>query len=325
MDAFGRVIDYLRISVTDRCNERCQYCMPEGYKGWAQKADHLSGAEIVKIAEAACGIGFRKFRLTGGEPLLRHDIVEIAEGIWNLPGVQTLGVSTNGTLLARHAAGLKRAGVRALNVSLDALSPGLYRQITGGDVAQVLAGIEEALAEDFEVIKLNTVLMRGVNESELWPIVQFASGLGMPVRFIELMPVSSAAVLERDRFLSVEDAMGILGGFGSLEALPDYRPGNGPARYYRHSGATAKLGFIGAVTTPDFCGTCNKLRLTADGKLRPCLGQHGELDLRGALRREEGGGVALQEALLEAIRNKPETHEFNACYEPGRPMTAIGG
>jgi cyclic pyranopterin phosphate synthase len=325
MDAFGRVIDYLRISVTDRCNERCQYCMPEGYTGWAQKADHLSGAEIVRIAEAACGIGFRKFRLTGGEPLLRHDIVEIAEGIWNLPGVETLGISTNGTLLERHAGGLKRAGVRALNVSLDALSPERYRRITGGDVARVLSGIEAALAEGFEVVKINTVLMRGVNEDELWPIVQFASGRGIPVRFIELMPVSSADVLERDRFLSVREAMDILGGFGSLEPLPDYRPGNGPARYYGHSAAAAKLGFIGAVTTPDFCGNCNKLRLTADGRLRPCLGRHGELDLRGVLRREGGGARSLQEALLEAIRNKPETHDFNACYEPGRPMTAIGG
>lgn len=325
MDAFGRVIDYLRISVTDRCNERCLYCMPEGYKGWAQKADHLSGAEIVKIAEAACGIGFRKFRLTGGEPLLRHDIVEIAEGIWKLPGVQTLGVSTNGTLLGRQAKGLKRAGVRSLNVSLDALSPAVYRRVTGGDVAQVLSGIDAAMEEHFEVIKINTVLMRGVNEGELWPIVQFAAARGMPVRFIELMPLSSADVLEVQRFLSVQDAMQILGDFGVLEPIPDYRPGNGPARYYRHSGANAKLGFIGAMTTPDFCGSCNKLRLTADGKLRPCLGRHGELDLRGLLRRDGALDSSLQEALLEAIRNKPEMHDFNACYEPGRPMTAIGG
>jgi cyclic pyranopterin phosphate synthase len=135
----------------------------------------------------------------------------------------------------------------------------------------------------------------------------------------------SADVLEAQRFLSVEEAMRILGDFGTLEALPDYRPGNGPARYYRHSGANAKLGFIGAVTTPDFCGSCNKLRLTADGKLRPCLGRHGELDLLGRLRRDGASDSSVQEALMEAIRNKPEMHDFNACYEPGRPMTAIGG
>lgn len=321
MDPFGRTIDYLRISVTDRCNERCLYCMPEGYKGWAKKADHLSASEIVRIVEASCGLGFRKFRLTGGEPLLRQDIEEIAAGIWSLPGVQTLGVSTNGLRLARHADGLKRAGVRSLNISLDALSPEVYRAVTGGDVAEVLRGIDAACAAQFEVIKLNCVLMRGVNESELWPLVEFAAGRGLLVRFIELMPVSSAGVLGEEQFFSVQDAMQLLSKHDTLRAIPEYRPGNGPARYYEMSRSGARIGFIGALTTPDFCGTCNKLRLTADGKLRPCLGRHGELDLLPALR-EEGD---LQATILEAIRNKPENHEFAECYEPGRPMTAIGG
>lgn len=200
MDSFGRTIDYLRISVTDRCNERCLYCMPEGYKGWSKKADHLSAAEIIRVVEASCALGFRKFRLTGGEPLLRDDIERIASGIWALPGVQTLGVSTNGLRLVKYAQSLKQAGVRALNVSLDALSSQVYRTITGGNVAEVLRGIDAALEAGFEVIKLNCVLMRGVNENELWPLVQFAAGRGMLVRFIELMPVSSADVLDGARF-----------------------------------------------------------------------------------------------------------------------------
>ncbi len=321
MDSFGRTIDYLRISVTDRCNERCLYCMPAGYKGWAKKADHLSASEIIRVVEASCALGFRKFRLTGGEPLLRHDIEEIAAGIWALPGVQTLGISTNGLRLARHAQGLKQAGVRSLNISLDALSPEVYRAITGGDVAEVLHGIDAALAAEFEVIKLNCVLMRGVNESELWPLVQFAAQRKMLVRFIELMPVSSAAVLDESRFFSVQDAMQLLSAHDTLEAIPEYRPGNGPARYFEMRQTKVRVGFIGAVTTPDFCESCNKLRLTADGKLRPCLGRHGELDVLPALR----GAGDLKATILEAIRNKPENHEFTECYEPGRPMTAIGG
>ena len=321
MDPFGRTIDYLRISVTDRCNERCLYCMPEGYKGWAKKADHLSASEIIRIVEASCALGFRKFRLTGGEPLLRHDIEEIAAGIWALPGVQTLGVSTNGLRLAQHAQGLRQAGVRSLNISLDALSPEVYRAVTGGNVAEVLRGIDAACAAQFEVIKLNCVLMRGVNETELWPLVQFAAERRMLVRFIELMPVSSAGVLTEERFFSVQDAMQLLSKHDTLHAIPEYRPGNGPARYFEMAGSKARVGFIGALTTPDFCGTCNKLRLTSDGKLRPCLGRHGELDLLPALR-DEGD---LQATILEAIRNKPENHEFAECYEPGRPMTAIGG
>jgi cyclic pyranopterin phosphate synthase len=321
MDPFGRTIDYLRISVTDRCNERCLYCMPEGYKGWARKADHLSGPEIIRVVEASCALGFRKFRLTGGEPLLREDIAEIAAGIWALPGVQALGVSTNGLRLAKHAKSLKQAGVRSINVSLDALSPAVYRAVTGGKVGEVLAGIEAALEAQFEVVKLNCVLMRGVNEQELWPLVQFAAERCMPVRFIELMPVSSKGVLGEPRFLSVQEAMRILSAHDSLAPLPGYRPGNGPARYYQLAQTGAKVGFIGAITTPDFCESCNKLRLTADGKLRPCLGRHGELDLLPVLRAQGDLGGSIREAIL----NKPENHQFAECYEPERPMIAIGG
>ena len=326
MDPFGRLIDYLRISVTDRCNERCLYCMPEGYKGWSQRPDHMTSKEIVQVAEAATRLGFRKFRITGGEPLLRADIVEIAQRLWELPGVQTLGLSTNGTLLPALARHLKQAGVRSVNISLDALDPELYQRITGGRLAPVLAGIEAAQSAGFEVIKLNCVLMRGINENEYQPLIRFAAEQGLLLRFIELMPLSRTDGLSDSNFLAVGELMRQFETHGQLTALPDFRPGHGPAKYFDYSmpglPTPARLGLIGALTTPHFCETCNKLRLTADGKLRPCLGRHGEIDLLKTLRSTNADPAAL---LLEAIANKPENHEFSDCYEPGRPMTAIGG
>ena len=324
-DGFGRTVDYLRVSVTDRCNERCLYCMPEGYKGWAQKEDHLTAAEIIRSVEAATALGFRKFRITGGEPLIRRDILEILGGIWELPGVQTLGVSTNATHLAGMAPQLRQAGVRSLNISLDALDPEIYQRITGGRLEPVLEGIQKALEQGFEIIKLNCVLLRGLNECQYLPLIEFGARHGMPVRFIELMPVTAAGVMDDPRFLSVEELRRRLSSIGRLSEREDFRPGHGPARYYEFShdrlSSPATIGFIGAMTTTHFCATCNKLRLTADGKLRPCLGRHGEIDLRGSLR---SGGDPV-EAFREAVANKPENHEFLQAYEPGRPMTAIGG
>ncbi len=324
-DTFGRHIDYLRISVTDRCNERCLYCMPEGYRGWAQKKDHLGADEILRVVESATGIGFRKFRVTGGEPLIRKDIIEVLRRIWALPGVETLGLSTNGTRLAALAPAIKQAGVRSLNVSLDALDPDLYRRITGGEVCGVMEGIEAARRQNFEIIKLNCVLMRGINESEYLPLIRFAAERGWPLRFIELMPLSNTEVLEESNFLSVQELKRHLEKEARLLPLPDYRVGHGPAKYYDFEmpglAAPAKLGFIGALTTPHFCETCNKLRLTADGKLRPCLGRAGEIDLLAPLRM----GADPVGLLRAAIANKPENHEFLENYQPGRPMTAIGG
>ncbi len=324
-DGFGRTIDYLRISVTDRCNERCLYCMPEGYKGWAQREDHLSADEIVRAVDASTRLGFRKFRVTGGEPLIRRDIVEILTRIWKLPGTQTLGISTNATRLAALAPLIRQAGVRSVNISLDSLDPERYRRITGGDLAGVLDGIEAARQEGFEVIKLNCVLLRGLNEEDFLPLIHFAAEREMPLRFIELMPLTSGDALNKPLFLPVQELIHRLSAIGDLDPTEDYRPGHGPAKYYgfraRGERASAKVGFIGALTTQHFCATCNKLRLTADGKLRPCLGRHGEIDLRGPLR----SGVDPRATILQAIANKPETHEFLEAYEPGRPMTAIGG
>ncbi|HEY5704230.1 MAG TPA: GTP 3',8-cyclase MoaA [Terrimicrobiaceae bacterium] len=322
MDSFGRVIDYLRISVTDRCNERCLYCMPEGYKGWAQKADHLTADEIIRVAGVACRLGFRKFRLTGGEPCIRKDLVQIASGISRQPAVRSLGISTNGTRLALLAVPLREAGVDSVNISLDTLDAAVYRKITGGDISAVHSGIQAALEAGIPNIKLNSVLMRGINEGEIWSLIHFAAERELPIRFIELMPVSRADVLTEENFLSVQEVRLRLAERDELAAMDTAALGHGPARYYRLSKAGATVGFIGAMTATDFCAGCNKIRLTADGKIRPCLGRHNELDLLGALRRGEGD---VDQVIRAAIAAKPEDHEFAGCYQPGRPMTAIGG
>jgi cyclic pyranopterin phosphate synthase len=303
MDPFGRHIDYLRISVTDRCNERCLYCMPEGYRGWAQRADHLRADEILRVVATATTLGFRKFRLTGGEPLVRSDIVEIARRIWDLPGVLTLGISTNGLLLKELALPLKQAGVRSVNMSLDTLDPAVYQRLTGGRLATALAGIEAAAATGFEVVKLNCVLLR----------------------FIELMPLAPGGPIDDRHFFPVTEAMPRLAEHGMLEPATDKPPGHGPARYFRLRRSGALVGFIGSITCADFCATCNKLRLTADGKLRPCLGGHGEIDLMPALRSGTSASACLPDAIQDAIANKPENHSFADAFQTSRPMTAIGG
>ncbi len=324
MDAFGRQVDYLRISITDRCNERCLYCMPEGYKGWERQPDHLTADEIIRVVRVAAGMGFRKFRLTGGEPLMRMDLPEIVRAMAAIPGVEHIGISTNGTKLGALAQPLRAAGVGTVNVSLDALDPAVYRRITGGDLNAVLAGIRAAVAAGFERVKLNCVLMRGVNESEIWPLVLFAAEHGLPLRLIELMPVTTTDVLTEKNFMPVEEAMALLRQKDELIPQPDWRLGFGPAKYYQLQHTGARVGFIGAMTNLHFCETCNKLRLTADGKIRPCLGDQGEIDLRATLRRSPTD-EAVREVLLSAVRAKPLEHQFRNQYKPCRPMTAIGG
>ena len=324
MDAHGRNIDYLRISITDRCNERCLYCMPEGYKGWETTRDHLTAEEIIRVVRVAAGLGFRKFRLTGGEPLVRRDILEIVRGIKKIPGVEDVGLSTNGTKLAPLAGLLRAAGVCSVNVSLDALDSKIYRQITGGDLNLTLAGIRAAAAAGFERVKLNCVLMRGVNENEIWPLALFAAEHRFPLRLIELMPLTTAEVLTGKNFFPIGDAMRLLAARDELIPQPDTRIGHGPATYYLLKRTGALIGFIGALTNLHFCDHCNKMRLTSDGKIRPCLGNHGELDLRAVLRGG-GGEDALREVFLEALRLKPLEHQFRNQYQPQRPMTAIGG
>ncbi|MCX6866395.1 MAG: GTP 3',8-cyclase MoaA [Verrucomicrobia bacterium] len=325
MDPFSRHIDYLRISVTDRCNERCLYCMPVNYPGWTQRNDHLTADEIVSIVACAADHGFRKFRLTGGEPLVRHDIVEIARRIWDLPGVQALGISTNGIRLADLALPLKQAGARSINISLDTLDPAAYQKLTGGRLQAALDGIAAAAAANFEIVKLNCVLLRGINDEQIIPLVEFGAARGMPVRFIELMPLAPGGPINDNHFFSIAEAMARLAAHDQLDPASEQAVGHGPARYFRlrHSGAL--VGFIGSITCADFCATCNKLRLTADGKLRPCLGRHGEIDLLPALRSNTIAASGLPQAIHQAISNKPESHTFAGGFQVRRPMPAIGG
>jgi cyclic pyranopterin phosphate synthase len=324
MDPFGRTVDYLRISVTDRCDERCLYCRPAGYRGWEHPPDHLTAEEIVRLVRVAAGLGFRQFRLTGGEPLIRGDVPEIVRATTAIPGVEGVGLSTNGTRLAPLAQGLREAGLRTVNVSLDALNPQIYHQVTGGDVGRAVAGIRAAVRAGFERVKLNCVLLRGVNEAELWPLVLFAAEHGLPLRLIELMPLTTMEVLTEKNFLPVGEAMQLLARHDELIPQPEHRLGHGPATYYLLKQTGALVGFIGALTNGHFCEHCNKLRLTADGKVRPCLGHHVEVDLRAALRHGANDHELTQ--LLESARQgKPREHEFRKHYTPGRPMTAIGG
>ena len=323
IDPSGRTVDYLRISVTDRCNERCLYCLPEHYSAWLPRIDLLTYEEILAVARAGVRLGFKRFRVTGGEPLLRPGIVEFIARLVRLPGVESVQMTTNGARLPQLARPLFEAGLRRVNISLDALDPALYRGITGGEVAPVLEGLRAVKDLGFESVKLNTVLIRGRNDRQIIPLVRFAAEHDVVIRFIELMPISFTEMLDESNFLSAAEAGRMVAGEDEMEPLNAVL-GFGPARYFRLKRSGTVVGLIGALTDLHFCKGCNKMRLTADGRLRPCLGNHLETNLVPALR------PALDESALEAlIRStlvvKPAEHLFRENYQPGRIMTAIGG
>lgn len=324
MKSFGRTVDYLRISVTDRCNERCLYCRPHQYAGWNGRADQLSDDDLLRVVRVAAALGFRKFRLTGGEPLLRPNLIEVIREMARVPGVGCIGLSTNAVKLPALASPLRAAGIRTVNISLDALSPEVYRQVTGWSIEPVLDGVRAAVEARFEFVKLNTVLMRGVNEEEIWPLIRFSSEHNVPLRLIELMPLTSRDVLTPENFLSIGEVIRRLKQRERLAPIPEARLGHGPARYYRLEKTGAIVGFIGAMTNQHFCETCNKMRLTADGKLRPCLGHHEEVSLHEALA-DKSSDELLRRVFRTALANKPWEHSFRDNYSPCRPMTAIGG
>jgi cyclic pyranopterin phosphate synthase len=255
--------------------------------------------------------------------LLRPGLAGLVERMASIPGVECIGLSTNGLKLGRMADSLRLAGLRTVNVSLDALTPTIYRRITGSDPAPVLDGIRAALEARFECVKLNTVLMRGVNEDQIWPLIRFSSELGIALRLIELMPLTSRDVLTPANFLSIREVIRWLRGREELVAQPDLRLGHGPARYYRLMRTGAIVGFIGAMTNQHFCTNCNKMRLTADGRLRPCLGHHGDVSLQSAL--EDPSDRTLRRLFEVAAARKPWEHTLCSEYHPVRPMTAIGG
>lgn len=322
-DAHGRPIDYLRISVTDQCDQRCVYCQPPHAANPGGGSENLSDDEILHVVRTAGGLGFRKFRITGGEPLLRPGLPGLARRIRAVPGVEALGLSTNGTHLAPLARSLKAAGIRSINVSLDALEPSIYRRITGGEVQPVLDGLRAAQAQGFERIKLNCVLIGGVNEDQIWPLAQFAARQDMALRLIELMPVSNRVAGDPGAFFSVNRAIESLRQRDDLVPAPETRIGHGPAVYYRLQRTGAVVGFIRSMTNHLFCQGCNKIRLTADGKLRPCLGTYGEIDIKPVLR--DGRAAELAVRFRQALLEKPSQHAFRDDYQPSRPMVAIGG
>jgi cyclic pyranopterin phosphate synthase len=336
-DDFGRAINYLRISVTDRCNLRCVYCMPAS---GIQKTSHdaiLRYEELALVVRAAAELGICKVRLTGGEPLVRLGLVDFVAEVARTPGIDDLSMTTNGTLLARHAAGLATAGLQRVNISLDTLRPDRFQQITRrGRLEDVLAGFEAAEAAGLAPIKFNTVVVRGLNDDEVVDLARRTREDGWHVRFIELMPIGTNVGWASDGVVPVAEMKHrIEKALGPLQ--PVHGPvGNGPARYYHLPCATGTsiargstiapgtIGFIGA-QTEHFCPTCNRLRLTADGRLRPCLLSDAEIDLRGPLRA--GAGLGTVKAILaEAIRSKPARHHLHEALPPqARSMSEIGG
>ncbi len=335
-DLYGHLISYLRVSITDRCNERCVYCMPQELQEWLPRRDILTYEELARIVRVSASLGVTKLRVTGGEPLTRQGVLEFFALLEDIPQIRDLGVSTNGSLLARPvperggrtmAACLRNHGVRTVNISLDTLDREVYRRTTGRDyLPQTLAGIAAAREAGFGLneIKLNCVLMRGRNEEQLIPLIDYARENDLVLRFIELMPVSTTDVLTEENFLPIAEARRrIEAHFGSLIPTPTYRT-NGPASYYQVPGTDQKIGFIGAMTNLHFCENCNKLRLTCEGKLRPCLGSFLEFDIREPLRAGATDDE-LREVFLDVVARKPKQHDFRENYQPNRRMVAIGG
>ena len=320
-DSFQRPIDYLRISVTDRCNLRCVYCMPtEGIDLLAHE-DILSYEEIYRVATAAAELGIKKVRITGGEPLVRIGLSSLIGMLAQIDAIDDIALTTNGILLARYADELKAAGLRRVNISLDTLKPDKFRLITrGGDLDDVLEGIEAAGTAGLNPIKINVVVMAGSNDDELTDFACKTVDDGWHVRFIEHMPFNSE--MASSSFVSVNEVRERLASLGELE--PCTFKGNGPAKYYRLPQAKGTIGFITPVSE-HFCFHCNRLRLTADGRLRPCLLSEQEIDLRQPLRQEISA-EELKKLIKRAVDSKPRKHKLAEGLVPrNRPFSQVGG
>jgi GTP 3',8-cyclase len=322
-DSFQRPINYLRISVTDRCNLRCVYCMPQEGITLMSHYDILSYEEIFTLVKAAAELGINKVRLTGGEPLVRAGLPDLVRMLAGIETIDDISLTTNGILLAQHASELKEAGLQRVNVSLDTLKPERFRQITRcGDLADTLKGIEVAGAVGLNPVKINMVVMAGVNDDELPDFAAKTVNDSWHVRFIELMPTNGDEPVN-SKLVSVSEMRKRIESMGKLEPWK-VEVGNGPAKYFRLPGATGTIGFITPVTE-HFCYQCNRLRLTADGKLRLCLLNEDEIDLREPLR--SGASVTELKTLIEnAIASKPEGHHLaEGKKQKGRPFSQVGG
>jgi cyclic pyranopterin phosphate synthase len=315
-DSFGREIDYLRISITDLCNLRCMYCMPDEGIPKKSHSDIMALEEIAEIARAAVGLGVRKIRITGGEPLVRKGVVELCREIARIPGLQDLAITTNGILLAGMAKELKEAGVNRINISIDTLDPEKFKMITrGGTLRDVLDGIGAAMDCGMSPVKLNTVLIGGFNDAEIPALAELTREKPIEVRFIELMPIGHTVPFGREAYIPCAAV---------LERLPELEPAarsGGVARLYRLPGARGRIGLISPLSN-HFCGDCNRIRLTADGKLKPCLHSAEEIQVRGLHGKE------LEETLRTAVWHKPSRHgnlSDTERSEAQRNMNQIGG
>ena len=324
-DAFHRPITYLRISVTDRCNLRCVYCMPEAGLPWIDKHEILSFEEIERVVRAAAQIGVRSIRLTGGEPLIRRDLVRLVEKIAAVPGIDDIALSTNGMMLPELAQPLRDTGLTRANISLDTLREDRFFAIARRPgLDRVLAGIDAAIAAGLGPIKLNCVVMRGANDDEVADFAAMTRDRALAVRFIEMMPVTDNVADHKNSYVSATE---ILERIGALEALHpvDGPPGNGPARYYAFDGAAGSVGVISPLSH-DYCDTCNRVRLSADGRLKLCLFGDHFIDFRTPLR--DGAG---DDALIALFRGsmyvKPERHhlEIGQTASAMRALSEIGG
>jgi cyclic pyranopterin phosphate synthase len=322
IDPFGRYISYLRLSVTDRCDFRCFYCLPKGFKGFVQPETWLSPTEIERVVQVFADLGVSRVRLTGGEPLVRRDCLEIARRIGALPGIDDLSLSTNASHLAAHAPTLRQAGVGRINVSLDSLDPARFRSITGGSLGRVLAGLMAAKQAGLAPIKLNMVVLRGINDQEIGAMVEFCLEHGFTLRFIEAMPMGDSGRSARDHYLDLREVRETLARHYPLE--PAVMPGGGPASYVRVADTELRIGFITPISQ-HFCETCNRVRLSVEGTLYLCLGQQDKLELRPLLRAG-ADYQTLREAVAAAIRRKPARHEFQEHPEKVvRVMALTGG
>ncbi len=322
-DNFGRRIDYLRLSVTDRCDLRCQYCMPKDFKDFAEPGGWLSYEEITRVISAFADLGLKHLRLTGGEPLVRRDLPTLVEQLSAIPGLDDISLSSNCTRMEKLAEPLARAGVQRLNVSLDSLRPDRYREITGGGkLDKVLRGIEAARAAGMGPIKINTVAMAGFNDDEFDDLIEYCAAHGYTLRLIETMPVGDTGRKALGSYLNLDGVIERLSTSHGL--LPATMPGAGPARYYRIPGTETRIGFITPISQ-HFCETCNRVRLSCEGDLYTCLGDEGRYGLLEPLR-EGCSDEELREHILAAIRLKPERHEFNERQEKViRFMSMTGG
>ncbi|MEG0156299.1 MAG: GTP 3',8-cyclase MoaA [Anaerovoracaceae bacterium] len=316
IDNYGRNINYLRISLTELCNLRCKYCMPEEGVPKKNHREMMTREEIFSAVSAAAELGINKIRLTGGEPLVKHGIVDLCAGVAAIPGITEVCMTTNGTLLSGFAKELKAAGVSRLNISLDTLDPDKYNDITRlGKLSDALEGIEAAMEAGFGRIKINVVLAKGFNDDEIADFVQLTKDRDIEVRFIELMPIGDGIGFNRDQFISAEEVLRRVPQLVSLDKE------DGVAKLYALPGGKGRVGLIRPISC-EFCAGCNKIRLTADGKLKPCLHSDQEIHLKG-LSKEE-----MRQTIKAAILDKPENREELDKINPsraGRDMNQIGG